>query len=94
MEKIEVKLRCSTKPESKIAAHADVLLSFPQGKIQLNSFCIFKSNGKPAWVAPPATKGERRFFPLIVLSGEIRKRVEQAILSEYERQVGEAVHSS
>lgn len=87
MEKIEVKLRRSTKLESKIAAHADVVLSFPQGKIQLNSFCIFKSNGKPAWVAPPATKGEKRFFPLIVLSGEIRKEIEQAILAEYEKQL-------
>jgi hypothetical protein len=90
MEKIEVKLRRSTKPESKIAAHADIVLSFPQGKIQLNSFCIFKSNGKPAWVAPPATKGEKRFFPLIVLSGDIRKEIEQAILTEYEKQFAAA----
>jgi DNA-binding cell septation regulator SpoVG len=87
---IEIKLRHSTKPESKIAAHADVVLSLTEGKIQLNSFCVFKPNGKPAWVAPPATKGEKRFFPLIVLSGDIRKRVEQAILAEYERQAGVA----
>ena len=71
---IEVKVRLSTKPESKIAAHADVVLSFTNGKIKLNSFCIFKANGKPSWVAPPATKGEKRFFPLIVLCGEIRKQ--------------------
>ena len=87
---IEIKLRHSTKPESKIAAHADVVLSLGDGKIQLNSFCIFKPNGKPAWVAPPATKGEKRFFPLIVLSGEIRKQVEQAILAEFDRQAGAA----
>lgn len=84
---ISVMLRRSVRPESKVAAYADVRLSGPEGKIQLNSFCVFKPNGKkPAWVAPPATKGEKRFFPLIVLSGEIRKRVEAAILSEYERQ--------
>jgi DNA-binding cell septation regulator SpoVG len=87
---IEIKLRHSTKPESKITAHADVVLSLADGKIQLNSFCIFKPNGKPAWVAPPATKGEKRFFPLIVLTGEIRKQIEQAILAEYERQAGAA----
>jgi DNA-binding cell septation regulator SpoVG len=87
---IEIKLRRSTKPESKIAAHADVVLSLTDGKIQLNSFCIFKPNGKPAWVAPPATKGEKRFFPLIVLSGDIRKHIEQAILAEYDRQAGAA----
>ncbi len=84
---ISVTLRRTMKPESKIAAYADVVLSGPEGKIQLNSFCVFKPNGKkPAWIAPPATKGEKRFFPLIVLSGEIRKRVEAAILSDYERQ--------
>lgn len=87
---IEIKLRHSTKPESKTAAHADIVLSLPEGKIRLNSFCIFKPNGKPAWIAPPATKGEKRFFPLIVLSGDIRKQVELAILAEYERQAGAA----
>jgi DNA-binding cell septation regulator SpoVG len=87
---IEIKLRRSTKPESKIAAHADVVLSLTDGKIQLNSFCIFKPNGKPAWVVPPATKGEKRFFPLIVLSGDIRKQIEQAILAEYDSQAGAA----
>jgi DNA-binding cell septation regulator SpoVG len=87
---IEVKLRRGTKPESKIAAHADVVLALSDGKIQLNSFCIFKPNGKQMWVAPPATKGEKRFFPLIVLSGEIRKKIEQAILAEYDRQASSA----
>jgi hypothetical protein len=87
---IEIKLRLTTKPESKVAAHADVVLSLPDGKIQLNSFCIFRPNGKPAWVAPPATKGEKKFFPLIALSGEIRKRVEAAVLAEYEKQLNAA----
>jgi hypothetical protein len=81
---ISVKVRRSTKPDSKVVAHADVVLERPEGTIRLNSFCVFKPNGKPAWVAPPATKGERKFFPLIVLTGEIRKRVEAAILAEYE----------
>ena len=85
---ITIKLRKSKKPESKVAAHADVVLSGSEGAIQLNSFCVFKPNGKPAWVGAPGTKGEKRFFPLIVLSGEIRKRVEEAILAEYQRQVG------
>jgi hypothetical protein len=66
------------------------VLALAEGKIQLNSFCIFKPNGKPAWVAPPATKGEKRYFPLIVLSGDIRKQIEQAILTEFEKEVGVA----
>ncbi|MBI3668746.1 MAG: hypothetical protein HY237_03050 [Acidobacteria bacterium] len=87
---ISVKVRLSKKPESKVMAHADVVLEGPEGRIQLNSFCVFKPNGKPAWVAPPATKGEKRFFPLIVLSGEIRKRVETAVLAEFEKQSSDA----
>jgi hypothetical protein len=87
---IEIRLRHSTKPESKVAAHADVVLSLSEGKIQLNSWCVFNPNGKPAWVGAPGTRGEKRFFPLIVMSGEIRKRVEQAILAEYQRQVDAA----
>ena len=87
---IEVRLRHSTKPESKIAAHADIVLSVTNGKIKINSFCIFRANGKPAWIAPPATKGTKRFFPLIVLSGEIRKQVEEAILAEFDGQAASA----
>ena len=78
---ISVTVRQNKKHESKIAAHADVTLEFSDGRIQLNSFCVFKPDGKAAWIAPPATKGEKRFFPLVALSGEIRKRVEAAILS-------------
>ncbi len=85
---ISVTLRRIVKPESKVAAFADVVLSGPEGGIRLNSFSVFKPNGKkPAWIAPPAIKGEKKFFPLIVLSGEIRSRVETAILSEYQRPV-------
>jgi hypothetical protein len=87
---ITVTLRESKKLESKVAAHADVVLRSSEGTIQLNSFCVFKPNGKPAWVGAPGTKGERRFFPLIVMSGEIRKRVETAILVEYQRQMDAA----
>ncbi len=83
---VSVKIRRSTKPESKVVAHADVVLEGPEGRIQLNSFCVFKPNGKAPWVAPPATKGQKKFFPLIVLSGEIRKGIETAVLAEYERQ--------
>lgn len=82
---IAVKVRMATKPESKIAAYADVTLSFREGSVQLKSFSIFKPNGKPAWVAAPATKGEKHFFPYIVLTGDIQDQVKTAILTEYEK---------
>lgn len=84
---ISVTFRLNKKPDSKIAGHADVILEFPDGKIQVNSFCVFKPNGRPTpGVVPPATKGDQRYFPLVKLSGELRKRIEAAILAEYEKQ--------
>lgn len=83
---ISVKVRLFTKPDRKVAAFADVVLELSEGKIELHSLSVFRPNGKPAWVAPPAAKGEKRFFPYYVLSGEIRKSIESAVLAEYERQ--------
>jgi hypothetical protein len=82
---IFVKVRRCTKADSKIAAFADVTLELPEGKVELKSFSVFKPNEKPAWIAPPASKGEKRFFPFYILTGEIRKNVERAVLAECER---------
>jgi hypothetical protein len=85
---ISVKVRANTKAESKIAGFADVLLELPEGKIELNSFAVFKPNGnsKPS-VAPAALKGEKKFFPYYALSGELRKQVETEIMREFDRHV-------
>ena len=91
---ITVRLRESKKPESKVAAFADVVLEMPEGKIELNSFAVFRPDGKPAWVAPAASKGEKRFFPHYSLGGELRKRVETAILGEFERGANQAAKKS
>jgi DNA-binding cell septation regulator SpoVG len=83
---IAVKLRQSKKPDSKVAAYADVIFDVQGGKIQINSFSVFRQNGdKKAWVAPPATRGEKKFFPIVILTNEIRKQVETAVLAEYSR---------
>jgi hypothetical protein len=84
--KISVKVRASKKPEGKVAGFADVVLELPEGRIELNSLSVFKPNGKAPWVAPPASKGEKKFFPFYRLAGELRKRIETAILVEYDRQ--------
>ena len=86
--KIIVKIRRCTKPESKIDAFADVVLELAEGKLQLNSLSVFKPNGKPAWIAPPALKGNRKFFPHYSLSGDLRERVEAAVFEELEKQLG------
>ena len=95
---IAVKMRKCAKPESKVAAFADVVLDFADeeisGEISLNSYSVFKPNGKPAWIAPAASKGEKKFFPHYSLSGELRKKVEAAILAEFERLEREAGRAS
>jgi len=87
---VSVRLRTNTKAESKIAVFADVVLELADGKIELHGFRVFRPNGKPAWVAPAASKGEKKFFPHYSLGGELRKRVETAILAEFEKQASAA----
>jgi hypothetical protein len=84
---VSIKIRRSAKPASKVAPFADVTLEFTEGKIELKSLSVFTPDGKASWVAAPASKGDRKFFPFFVLSGEIRKRVEVAVLAEFEKQV-------
>ena len=87
---ISVRLRTNPKSQSKIAAFADVVLELPDGKIDLNSFSVFKPNSKPAWVAPAASKGDTKWFRHYSLDGELRKRVEASILTEFEKQTSAA----
>jgi hypothetical protein len=91
---VTVRLRESKKPGSKVAAFADVVFELPEGRIELNSFAVFTPNGKPAWVAPAASKGEKKFFPHYSIGGQLRKRVDAAILAEYARQADTAAKKS
>lgn len=75
-----------SKIESKVMAHASVTLAFgPEGQLVVDGFSIL-DNEKGPWVAPPARKGNRRFFPVVTLTGKVRADVERAILTEFERQ--------
>lgn len=81
-------VRLVTKADSKIRAHATATVSFgADGQIVMEGFSIFHEDGKAPWVAPPARKGERRYFPTITLAGKIRTQIEDAILAEYARQL-------
>ncbi len=82
-------VRLASKSDSKIRAHAAVTVSFgADGQIVMEGFSVFHEDGKAPWVAPPARKGERRYFPTITLAGKVRTLIEDAILTEYQRQVG------
>jgi len=81
-----VDVRLVSKVASKVLAHASVTLALgPEGHLVVDGFSVL-DNGKGPWVAPPARKGDRRFFPVVTLTGKVRADVEQAILTEFEGQ--------
>ena len=72
----------------KVKAFADVVISFGSfGTVAINGFSIFHGEGQKPRCAPPARVGKKRYFDIVGLTGEIRERVEQAVLWQYERQV-------
>jgi DNA-binding cell septation regulator SpoVG len=79
-------VRLVSNAQSKVLAHASVTLAFgADGQLVVDGFSVL-DNGKGPWVAPPARKGDRRFFPVVTLTGKVRADVEHAILAEFERQ--------
>jgi DNA-binding cell septation regulator SpoVG len=84
---IAVDLRLSTKSESKVKAFADITVSLgDEGTITVLGFSVLVSEGRPPRVMAPARKGKQAWFDTVQLSGKIRGLIEQAVLSEYERQ--------
>lgn len=80
---IRVAVRQNVRTDSKIAAFADVTIVLDEGKIELKSFTVFKPkepNGEFS-VAPAASKGDKKFFPHYIVFGDLRDRINAAILS-------------
>ena len=79
-------VRLIPNPKSKVLAHASVTLAFgADGQLVVDGFSVIEKQGD-FWVAPPARKGENRYFPVVTLAGKIRADVERSILLEFERQ--------
>lgn len=67
-----------------IKAHADVTIALvPGGSIKIYGFSIFDSGDKPIRVFPPARKGKQRYFDIVLLLGEIRQVVDDAVKAAY-----------
>jgi DNA-binding cell septation regulator SpoVG len=82
-------VRLASNAQSKVLAHASVTLALgTEGQVVIDGFSVL-DNGKGAWVAPPARKGDRRYFPVVTLAGKVRADVERAILARFEEQRGE-----
>ena len=82
-------VRIASGPKSKAVAHASATLALGEdGQLTIDGFSVLQ-NGTGFWVAPPARKGEKKYFPVVALTGKVRADVERAILAEFERQRSE-----
>lgn len=87
---ISVAVRRSDKPDSKLKAFADVTLSLgAPGTVTISGFSVFDDGSGAARVAAPARKGSSRYFDIVTMHGDIRRRVEDAILADYKAQIEE-----
>lgn len=83
--------RLHSDPGSKVQAFIDLTLYFrPGGSLTVYGCTVLQENGKPPVVLLPGRKGDRRSFPTVAATGEIRRIIEQAVLKEFERLTGAA----
>jgi hypothetical protein len=57
------------------------------GSIVISGFSVLSGgNGSVSRVCPPARKGKSRYFDLVILNGDVRRFIEGAVISAYERE--------
>ncbi|MGD0443161.1 MAG: hypothetical protein ABSA39_04410 [Edaphobacter sp.] len=79
-EDITVELRLA-KPDSNVRAFADVTLSLGEnGSVSMFGFSVL---GDPPRVVPPARKGDKRFFDIVLLNGKVKTLVYTKIGMSY-----------
>lgn len=90
MIEIHVEL-ASVTAKPPLRALADVRLRWPEGELTIRRCAVFEKSGEPAWATLPRLlierNGERHFVSLIDVPRELRKRVLDAVLSEYRRKI-------
>lgn len=83
---VAVEGKLHSDPNSKAQAFLNVTLYLqPGGSITIHGCTVAHEAGKDPAVLLPGKKGDRRYFPVVSHSGEIRKVIEQAVLAEYRR---------
>jgi DNA-binding cell septation regulator SpoVG len=86
---VDLRLNGAKGDAGKVKAYADVTISLgADGVVKISGFSIFVGDGGKLRVAPPARKGERRYFDVVTLMGRIHSLVESAVLAEYNRVMG------
>ena len=75
----------SAKPP--LRALADVTLRWSDGELTIRRCAVFEKPGQQPWASLPRLaiekNGKREFVPLIDLPRELKRRVLDAVLSEY-----------
>jgi DNA-binding cell septation regulator SpoVG len=83
---LHANIRSIQDPKNKVLAHASITLALgADGQLVIDGFSVIENKGA-LWVAPPARKGDSKYFPIVTLAGKIRDDVERTILAEFERQ--------
>lgn len=76
-----------------LRALADVALHNPDGEITIRRCAVFQKPGEPPWANLPRLQieknGNKQFVPLVDLSRDLKKRVLDAVLDEYQKKAGE-----
>jgi hypothetical protein len=75
-----------------LRALADVTLRWADGEVTIRRVAVFEKTNEPPWASLPRLlverNGKRSYVPLIDLPRELKRRVLDAVLSEYMRRRG------
>jgi hypothetical protein len=75
--------------KAPLCALADVILRWPGGDLTIRRCAVFEKQGEPAWATLPRLpiekNGKKTYFQLLELSRDLKQRVLEAVLAEYER---------
>jgi hypothetical protein len=77
--------------KAPLRALADVVLQLADGELIIRRCPVFEKVGEPAWATLPRLpldkNSKRTYWPLIDMQRDLKKRVLDAVLSEYGRKV-------
>lgn len=88
MNNIRVELALvNAKPP--LRALADVILLWAEEELTIRRCAVFKKSGEPPWVSLPSLpiekNGRKTYLPLVELPRELKQRVFEAVMAEYEK---------
>lgn len=86
----EIKINLAlVNAKAPLFALADVILRWPGGDLTIRRCAVFEKQGEPAWATlpriPVEKNGKKTYLPLLDLSRDLKQRVLEAVLAEYER---------